>query len=203
MQNIIVLVTLSAVALVELMVLPVPVTLTVALVVALALKPVPLTVSMVRLPPVKLRLAALVPPKATPVPAPVSMLTVPEKATVVPPVWSVMLMAVCVPVLRLFVPEKLKTAVFFLQNVATIAFCFVAAWGFFEYIAITNFNAKPEMTASQKYDAVDDAVGQDLFLWRKQIWFDLQALPHVLGGGALVLGALAANEALALRRSRA
>lgn len=82
-----------------------------------------------------------------------------------------------------FVSAKLKKPVFVTQSIATIAFCLVAAWGFFEYIAITNFNAKLEATPSQKIEHVQKIVGQDLFLWRKQIGFDLSATGHVIGGG--------------------
>lgn len=82
-----------------------------------------------------------------------------------------------------FVSDRFKLPVFVMQTVATIAFCLAAAWAFFEYIAITNFNAKPEMTAGEKYDVVDDAVAKDLFLMRRQIGFDLRAAPYVLAGG--------------------
>ena len=82
-----------------------------------------------------------------------------------------------------FVKDKYKLPVFVLQTIATVAFCVAASWAFFEYIAITNFNAKPDMTASQKYEIVDDAVAKDLFLLRRQIGFDLSAAPHVIGGG--------------------
>lgn len=82
-----------------------------------------------------------------------------------------------------FVSAKLKKPVFVTQTIATIAFCLVAAWGFFEYIAITNFNAPLEAPPGQKIEHVQKAVGQDLFLWRKQIGFDLKATGHVLGGG--------------------
>ncbi|NUP05519.1 MAG: hypothetical protein HOW73_05615 [Polyangiaceae bacterium] len=82
-----------------------------------------------------------------------------------------------------FVKDRFKLPVFVLQTAATVVFCVVAGLAFFEYIAITNFNAKPESTRSEKYKVVDDAVAQDLFLWRKQIGFDLSATTHVLGGG--------------------
>ncbi|MBL8740861.1 MAG: TRAP transporter small permease subunit, partial [Myxococcales bacterium] len=49
-----------------------------------------------------------------------------------------------------FVTPKLKLPVFVIQNVATILFCVVASVAFFEYIAITNFNAKEETTRSEK-----------------------------------------------------
>ena len=82
-----------------------------------------------------------------------------------------------------FVNPKLKLPVFVLQSIATVAFCAVAAWGFFEYIAITNFNAPVDATPSAKISHVNKLVSQDLFLWRKQVGFDLSATPHVFGGG--------------------
>lgn len=77
---------------------------------------------------------------------------------------------------------NLRMIVFTTQSLATIAVCVVAAWGFFDYIAIWNFDAKPETTAGEKYAVVDKAVSQDLFLLRRQIVFDLKAAPYVLGG---------------------
>jgi TRAP-type C4-dicarboxylate transport system permease small subunit len=82
-----------------------------------------------------------------------------------------------------FVTPKLKLPVFVLQNIATIVFCIVASVAFFEYIAITNFNAKEETSRSEKASIVGKAVSQDLFLFRRQFGFDLSATPHVLGGG--------------------
>jgi TRAP-type C4-dicarboxylate transport system permease small subunit len=82
-----------------------------------------------------------------------------------------------------FVTPKLKLPVFVLQNIATIVFCVVASVAFFEYIAITNFNAKEETTRGEKVSIVGKAVSQDLFLFRRQFGFDLSSTPHVLGGG--------------------
>ncbi len=82
-----------------------------------------------------------------------------------------------------FVTPKLKLPVFVLQNIATIVFCVVAAVAFFEYIAITNFNAKEETTRGEKVSIVSKAVSQDLFLFRRQFGFDLSSTPHVIGGG--------------------
>jgi len=76
----------------------------------------------------------------------------------------------------------MKLPVFVIQNVATVIFCVVAAVGFFEYIAISNFNTKVETTRSEKLALVSKAMSQDLFLMRRQIGFDLRAAPYVLGG---------------------
>ncbi len=81
-----------------------------------------------------------------------------------------------------FVTPKMKLPVFVIQNLATVAFCVVAAVGFFEYIAISNFNAKVETTRSEKLSLVTKTISQDLFLMRRQIGFDLRAAPYVLGG---------------------
>lgn len=82
-----------------------------------------------------------------------------------------------------FVTPKLKLPVFILQNIATIAFCIVASVAFFEYIAITNFNAKQETTRSEKLSIVGKSMSEDMFLFRRQIGFDLSAAPHVLLSG--------------------
>ncbi len=81
------------------------------------------------------------------------------------------------------VSKRMKFHIFVIQTLATVAFCVVAAWAFFEYIAITNFNAPLDSTRSAKVEHVKKAVSQDLFLYRKQIGFDLDATSHVLGGG--------------------
>jgi len=82
-----------------------------------------------------------------------------------------------------FVTPKLKLPVFILQNIATIVFCVIASVAFFEYIAITNFNAKQETTRSEKVAIVGKSMSEDMFLFRRQIGFDLSATPHVLSGG--------------------
>ncbi|MFO0547122.1 MAG: TRAP transporter small permease subunit [Polyangiaceae bacterium] len=81
-----------------------------------------------------------------------------------------------------FVSPKLKLPVFVLQTLATIAFCVVAAWAFFDYIAITNFNVDPDISRTEKFAKVRKEIGQDLFIFRKQVGFDLRAAPHVLSG---------------------
>lgn len=82
-----------------------------------------------------------------------------------------------------FVTPKLKLPVFVIQNIATIVFCVVASVAFFEYIAITNFNADEDTPRGEKASIVAKAVSQDMFLFRRQFGFDLSATPHVLGGG--------------------
>lgn len=80
------------------------------------------------------------------------------------------------------VPPRLKLPVYVSQSLATIAFCFAASWAFFDYIAITNFNADSDAPAAKKYEIVDTAVSQQTFLMRKQLAFDFEAAKHVLAG---------------------
>lgn len=82
-----------------------------------------------------------------------------------------------------FVSPKLKLPVFVLQTLASAAFCVVAAWSFFQYIAITNFNVDRDVRGGEMVSKVSDMMGQDLFLLRRQLGFDVDALPHVLEGG--------------------
>lgn len=82
-----------------------------------------------------------------------------------------------------FVPKKLKLPSFIGASLATVAVCFVAAWGFFENISINNFGAQREWDWKKKVEHVEHHVSQDLFLWRQQMKFDLEALPIVVGGG--------------------
>lgn len=82
-----------------------------------------------------------------------------------------------------FIPKKLKLPTFVTATLATVAVCFVAAWGFFENISINNFAAQRDWTWQKKVEQVEHHVSQDLFLWRQQMKFDLEALPIVVGGG--------------------
>lgn len=82
-----------------------------------------------------------------------------------------------------FVSPKLKLPVFVMQTLASAAFCVVAAWSFFQYIAITNFNVDRDTRSGEMVGKVSDMMGQDLFLLRRQLGFDIDALPHVLKGG--------------------
>jgi TRAP-type C4-dicarboxylate transport system permease small subunit len=82
-----------------------------------------------------------------------------------------------------FIPKKLKLPSFVTASIATVAVCFVAAWGFFENISINNFGAQRDWTWQKKIEHVEHHVSQDLFLWRQQMKFDLEALPIVVGGG--------------------
>ena len=66
--------------------------------------------------------------------------------------------------------------------VAAAVVCFAAVVGFFDHIAIGNFGAKADATASEKIEVVAHDLGDHMFLVRKQIGLDLRTLPHVVLG---------------------
>ncbi len=82
-----------------------------------------------------------------------------------------------------FLNPKIRRLVFILSTLATLLVCVSAAWGFFDYVSIESFDAKNDDRASTKIEKVEHEVGQDLFLWRKQMGLDVSAAFYVLGGG--------------------
>lgn len=61
--------------------------------------------------------------------------------------------------------------------------CLVAAWGFFDHIAIDRpFRADPDATAAEKFSKVGEEIGEQSFILRKQLALDLKAIPHVMAG---------------------
>lgn len=58
----------------------------------------------------------------------------------------------------------------------------IAAWGFFDHIAIDEFDARAEASAGEKVSAVTTKLGEHVFVARKQIALDLKTLPHVMKG---------------------
>lgn len=81
-----------------------------------------------------------------------------------------------------FLPVKARKPIVFLNYSAAMLVCFSAVWGFFDHIAIENFGANQDQTASEKIDTVVHHGGNHLFLATRQIGLDLRTLPHVLTG---------------------
>ncbi|MCC6523118.1 MAG: TRAP transporter small permease subunit [Polyangiaceae bacterium] len=81
-----------------------------------------------------------------------------------------------------FLPLKWRRFVHVLGSLATAAVCLVASWAFFNYVAIESYHARLEMTAAERIGHVVKRVGDQMFLWRKQIGFDFGALGNVLQG---------------------
>ncbi|MFO0566078.1 MAG: hypothetical protein U0263_10480 [Polyangiaceae bacterium] len=57
-----------------------------------------------------------------------------------------------------------------------------AAWGFFDHMAIDEFDAKAEASAGEKVSAVTQKLGEHFFIARKQLALDIKTLPHVIKG---------------------
>lgn len=58
----------------------------------------------------------------------------------------------------------------------------IASWGFFDHIAIDEFDAKAEATAGEKISTVTEKLGEHFFVARKQLALDFKTLPHVVKG---------------------
>ncbi len=84
-------------------------------------------------------------------------------------------------VIRLL-PRHLRKPVALSSGLATALVCFCASWGFLDHIAITAFEAKLDATPSEKMTAVADDLGEQFFVWRKQVGLDFGALPYVVQG---------------------
>jgi TRAP-type C4-dicarboxylate transport system permease small subunit len=69
-----------------------------------------------------------------------------------------------------------------LGGVATVAACAVAAWGFFDFLAIDAFGAPAGATAREKSATTWRALGADLHLVRRQLALDLTVAPRVVAG---------------------
>ena len=88
-----------------------------------------------------------------------------------------------IDVLLRFFPGSLRTVVFLMSTIATASVCFTVGWAFLDEIAITEFGADKDAPPGQHVAKVTKSLGDDLFIWRKQIGLDFSALPHVVAGG--------------------
>lgn len=84
-------------------------------------------------------------------------------------------------VIRLL-PRALRKPVALTSGVATAVVCFCASWGFLDHIAITSFEAKLDATPGEKISAVTEDLGEQFFVWRKQVGLDVGAIPYVIQG---------------------
>jgi TRAP-type C4-dicarboxylate transport system permease small subunit len=85
-------------------------------------------------------------------------------------------------VLRL-IPEKLRMPAQVFGGLATALVCFLTAWGLYDHIAVTAFKVDQDATMGVKTSTIVDNLDEQFFLWRKQLGFDLEAAPRVIGGG--------------------
>jgi hypothetical protein len=81
-----------------------------------------------------------------------------------------------------FLKPKARLPVLIVGWLGSCLICAAAAWGFFDHIAIEDFGAKSDATASEKIAEVGRGMAEDSFIARKQIALDFKSLPHVLKG---------------------
>jgi TRAP-type C4-dicarboxylate transport system permease small subunit len=79
-----------------------------------------------------------------------------------------------------FVPTSTRRPLAVISALATALVCVCAAWGFFDHVAITRMGAGPDISAGEKFSVVARETGNQFFLLRKQLKFDVAALPYVL-----------------------
>jgi hypothetical protein len=60
--------------------------------------------------------------------------------------------------------------------------CFCLAWGYFDHIAIENFEAKLDASASEKVGAVAHGIGEYAYATKNQMKLDVMTFPRVIKG---------------------
>jgi TRAP-type C4-dicarboxylate transport system permease small subunit len=86
---------------------------------------------------------------------------------------------IAIDVVVRFVPVSTRRPIAIASTLATVLVCTLAAWGFFDHVAITRMAAPADAPASEKFSAVAHQAGNQFFLLRKQLKLDLAALPYV------------------------
>lgn len=81
-----------------------------------------------------------------------------------------------------FLPMRLVRPMVAFNAVAAGLISMVLVWGFFDQIAIRSYNAEADANAGAKAAAVQQQLGQHIFLARKQIALDVRTLPRVIAG---------------------
>jgi hypothetical protein len=67
-------------------------------------------------------------------------------------------------------------------GVVTIAACAVAAWGFFDFLAIDGFGARADATPMEKAASTTSRLSSDLYVFRRQLALDFTVAPRVVLG---------------------
>ncbi len=81
-----------------------------------------------------------------------------------------------------FVPKSLRHNANIASLCGAALVCACASWGFFDYLAVTSMHAAEDAPAGAKIAHVAGELGDDFFLFRKQLRLDVGALPYVLTG---------------------
>ncbi len=81
-----------------------------------------------------------------------------------------------------FLKPRWRKPVAVCSGLAAALVCFVASWGFFDYIAMEGYHVDSDAKTSVKISKVASGVGEQFFYFRKQVGLDLRALPAVISG---------------------
>lgn len=88
-----------------------------------------------------------------------------------------------IDVVMRFIGPRPRLAVAIFSYVATAFACFVIAWGFLDYLAITRYGALKEQTKGEKAKIIAESVQRHGFLVRRQLSMDLRSFGKVVVGG--------------------
>ena len=85
-----------------------------------------------------------------------------------------------IDVVMRFIGPRPRLIVALIGYVAAASSCFVVAWAFTDYIAITGYGADKDAKAGEKISTITKGVGRHMFIARKQLWLDLRGFGHVV-----------------------
>ena len=78
------------------------------------------------------------------------------------------------------VPKKFRVTVAVTSASTTALVCFLAAWGFFDHVAVTALGAKMDDPTGKKVSVATERVSEHWFMFRKQLKLDMRTIPRVL-----------------------
>jgi TRAP-type C4-dicarboxylate transport system permease small subunit len=81
------------------------------------------------------------------------------------------------------VPERWRHLTVALAGIASAVICTTLSWGFFDHIAIENFGAKGEASATRKLQIVATGLSEHAFILHRQLKLDARSLGPVVFGG--------------------
>jgi hypothetical protein len=87
-----------------------------------------------------------------------------------------------IDVVMRFIGPKPRLFVALLGYILAATACFVVAWGFVDYLAITRYGAAKNATVSEKLGFVSKSVGRHSFLVRRQMALDIRSFGKVVIG---------------------
>ncbi|MEM9691905.1 MAG: TRAP transporter small permease subunit [Myxococcota bacterium] len=80
------------------------------------------------------------------------------------------------------IPAQFRKFVAMVASLSAAAVCLVASWGFLDHIAIAEYGVGIDEKPAQKVEHVTEELDVMFFAFRKQLGFDLKALPVVIAG---------------------